>query len=34
VVYRFPGTKSDADFDLCSKGADKREGTQDDICRE
>ena len=34
LVYNFPATKGDGDFDLCSKGPDKRAGTEDDICRE
>lgn len=30
-VYRFPGVKNKDGFDLYSKGADKTEGTPDDI---
>ncbi len=30
-VYRFPGTRNKNDFDIFSKGADKTEGTADDI---
>ena len=32
LVYRYPG--NDGEFDLCSKGEDKRENTDDDICLE
>ncbi len=32
LVYRYPG--NEGEFDLCSKGPDKRENTDDDICRE
>ena len=32
LVYRFPG--NDGEYDLCSKGADKRENTDDDVCAE
>ncbi len=31
-VYRYPGTKNSDSYDVCSKGEDKQEGTQDDIC--
>jgi len=31
-IYRYPGTKNPEGFDVCSKGADKQEGTEDDIC--
>ena len=32
LIYRYPGT--DGEFDLCSKGEDKRENTDDDICKD
>lgn len=33
LIYNYPAQKnSDAQFDLCSKGPDKKEGTDDDIC--
>lgn len=31
-IYRYPGTKNPEGFDVCSKGPDKQEGTEDDIC--
>ncbi len=31
-VYRYPGTKNPDGFDICSKGPDKQEGTEDDVC--
>ena len=31
-VYRYPGTRNSDAVDICSKGPDKQEGTQDDIC--
>ena len=31
-LYRYPGTKNSDNYDVCSKGPDKQEGTQDDIC--
>lgn len=31
-VYRYPGTKNADHYDVCSKGPDKQEGSQDDIC--
>lgn len=34
VLYRYPGSNSDREYDLCSKGADKKEGSEDDICLE
>ena len=30
-VYRYPGTKNKASYDIFSKGPDKTEGTKDDI---
>jgi general secretion pathway protein G len=32
IIYNYPSTNSDKRFDLCSKGPDRREGTEDDIC--
>lgn len=32
LVYRYPG--NEGEYDLCSKGEDKRENTDDDICKE
>ncbi|NUN14899.1 MAG: type II secretion system protein GspG [Myxococcales bacterium] len=34
VIYRYPASRGEGDYDLCSKGKDKKEGTDDDICRE
>ena len=34
IIYNYPATKTDATYDLCSKGQDRREGTEDDICYE
>ncbi|MDY0061094.1 MAG: type II secretion system protein GspG [Myxococcota bacterium] len=31
-LYRYPGTRNSDGFDVCSKGPDKAEGTEDDIC--
>ncbi|HOD07315.1 MAG TPA: type II secretion system protein GspG [Myxococcota bacterium] len=31
-VYVYPSTDSDREYDLCSNGPDKRQGTEDDIC--
>ena len=33
-VYNYPSQKGGKEFDLCSKGPDKREGTDDDICND
>ena len=33
-VYQVPSQSGSGDFDLCSKGPDKREGSEDDICNE
>jgi general secretion pathway protein G len=30
--YRYPGTHNADSYDVCSKGPDKAEGTQDDVC--
>lgn len=32
LIYRYPG--NDGEYDLCSKGNDKRENTDDDICKD
>jgi general secretion pathway protein G len=32
LIYRYPG--NDGEYDLCSKGSDKRENTDDDICKD
>ena len=31
-IYKCPGVKTASNFDLCSPGPDKIEGTHDDIC--
>jgi general secretion pathway protein G len=31
-IYKCPGVKTSSNFDLCSPGPDKIEGTHDDIC--
>jgi general secretion pathway protein G len=33
-LYNYPSQKEGRQYDLCSKGPDKREGTEDDICNE
>lgn len=34
-IYNYPSAKgSGAPYDLCSRGPDRREGTEDDICNE
>ena len=33
-IYNYPGQKNQQRYDLCSKGPDRREGTEDDICNE
>ena len=33
-IFRNPGTKNPDTYDVCSRGPDKQEGTQDDICNE
>ena len=33
-IYNYPGQKQQSRYDLCSKGPDRREGTEDDICNE
>lgn len=34
LIYNYPSSSPDAEFDLCSKGPDKTEGTEDDICHQ
>ena len=34
IIYNYPASKSDGTYDLCSKGPDRKEGTEDDICYE
>ncbi len=35
IIYSYPASRQpDAAYDLCSKGPDKVEGSDDDICRE
>jgi len=34
IIYNYPASKTDATYDLCSKGPDRKEGTEDDICYE
>ncbi|MBM4386753.1 MAG: type II secretion system protein GspG [Deltaproteobacteria bacterium] len=33
-LYSYPSQKGDRKYDLCSKGPDKREGTEDDVCND
>ncbi len=33
IIYRYPAQRGNGDFDLCSAGPDKKDGTEDDICR-
>jgi general secretion pathway protein G len=33
IIYRYPGS-GDNEYDLCSAGPDKSEGTEDDICHD
>lgn len=33
-TYTYPSAKGSGAYDLCSKGPDRREGTEDDICHE
>ncbi len=33
-AYAYPAQDKSREFDLCSKGPDKREGSEDDICHE
>lgn len=33
-IYNHPSGRSDVEYDLCSKGPDGKEGTDDDICNE
>ncbi len=32
ILYAYPSSRGEAEFDLCSAGPDKQEGTEDDIC--
>ncbi len=34
IVFTCPSTSEDREFDLCSRGPDKSEGTEDDVCYE
>ena len=35
IIYNYPATKdSELNYDLCSKGPDKVEGNDDDICND
>jgi general secretion pathway protein G len=34
IIYHYPATRGEGEFDLCSKGKDKKEGTEDDVCRD
>ena len=33
-IYNYPSQKGGGRYDLCSKGPDRREGTEDDICND
>ena len=33
-LYAYPAQEKAREFDLCSKGPDKREGSEDDICQD
>jgi general secretion pathway protein G len=33
-IYNYPSQKGQTRYDLCSKGPDKREGTEDDVCND
>jgi len=33
-IYNYPSQNGEAQYDLCSKGPDRREGTEDDICND
>ena len=33
-IYNYPSAKGGGQYDLCSRGPDRREGTEDDICNE
>ena len=32
LIYTYPSQRGDAEFDLCSSGPDKQQGTEDDVC--
>lgn len=32
LIYSYPSQRGDAEFDLCSSGPDKQQGTEDDVC--
>ena len=34
MQYAYPAQDANREFDLCSKGPDRREGTEDDICND
>lgn len=34
LLYAYPSQDANLEFDLCSKGPDRREGTEDDICND
>lgn len=34
LAYAYPAQDANREFDLCSKGPDRREGTEDDICND
>jgi hypothetical protein len=34
IVYNVPAQRGGGEFDLCSKGPDKKQNTDDDICHE
>ncbi len=34
LIYSYPSSSDDKEFDLCSKGPDKVEGNEDDICND
>jgi general secretion pathway protein G len=33
-IYNYPSSKGGQMYDLCSRGPDRREGTEDDICND
>ncbi len=33
-IYNYPSARGGGAYDLCSKGPDRREGSEDDICNE
>jgi general secretion pathway protein G len=32
LIYNYPSQRGDSEFDLCSSGPDKQQGTEDDVC--